>query len=154
KEEYYRALSLSKVFHINVIPLIFESVQLPGFLANRQYVDFRVGDFERNVEALIWPGITGQRIAVVCAEVEMDPWNENLYGSWDSLYAIIKHSGVEAHAYHEGGVRDRDILEMAASGKRVLYLVAPFGDWPWGRALPPLQITERVERMLNLRELT
>jgi hypothetical protein len=153
KEECYRALSLSKTFHINVIPLIFDSVRLPGFLANRQHIDFRSDEFEANVEALIWPGITGQSLAVVFTELEMDPWEGDLGGDWRSLYGIIASAGVEKHAYHEGGVQDRDILEMAASGRRLLNLVAPFGYWPW-EVLEAKEVKRRVERLLNLREIT
>lgn len=154
KEEYYRALSLSRTFHINVIPLLFEPVDLPGFLANRQYIDFGYDhDFETNIEALIWPGITGQKLAVAFAELECDPWSGNLGGSWASLFRIIEQSGVEMHAYSEGGISDHDICKLGASGTRVLYLVHPFGYWPWVD-LDSDKASRRIKRILDLRETT
>ena len=63
KEEYSRAMTLAqdKRQHLRLIPVILRDAKLPGFLANRNYVDFHdVEAYEANVEKLIW-GITGQR---------------------------------------------------------------------------------------------
>lgn len=58
KEEFYRALSLSKARHLHLIPILVEEARLPGFLGTRHYVDFRSNkNFDRRVDELIWPGI-------------------------------------------------------------------------------------------------
>lgn len=42
REEYYRALSLSQGKGLQLIPLLLETAELPGFLSGREYVDFRI----------------------------------------------------------------------------------------------------------------
>lgn len=64
-EEYSRAMSLavSKEDPIPLIPIILRQVdELPDFLTNRNWVDFRdETKFEENVEHLVW-GITGAKL--------------------------------------------------------------------------------------------
>ncbi len=63
EEEYARALSLAqgKRQPLQLIPVILRKAELPGFLANRQWVDFREESlFTQSLEQLIW-GITGKR---------------------------------------------------------------------------------------------
>src|SRR5678815_2948406 len=63
REEYYRALSLSQDRGLQLIPLLLEDAELPGFLAGRQYIDFRsAGSYALHVDRLVWPGITGKRV--------------------------------------------------------------------------------------------
>jgi hypothetical protein len=55
KEEYYRALGLanSTERRVRLIPVLIDSVPLPGFLASRSWADFRSADsFEQSVERL------------------------------------------------------------------------------------------------------
>ena len=63
REEYSRALSLAqeKVERLQLIPVILRDAELPGFLTNRNWVDFRRESmFNESLERLIW-GITGKK---------------------------------------------------------------------------------------------
>jgi 2-polyprenyl-3-methyl-5-hydroxy-6-metoxy-1,4-benzoquinol methylase len=63
EEEYYRALALAKsaVGPVKIIPVIFREAKLPGFLMNRNWVDFQDNSkYAENVWNLVW-GITGQK---------------------------------------------------------------------------------------------
>jgi hypothetical protein len=67
KEEYYRALSLTKARQVNLqlIPVILRDAELPGFLAGRNWVDFRNETaYVQRVWELVW-GITGQKPAQI-----------------------------------------------------------------------------------------
>jgi hypothetical protein len=66
REEYYSALSLANEGELQLIPILVEQAPLPAFLKGRQYVDFTDSRrYDRNVDRLVWPGITGRRIATV-----------------------------------------------------------------------------------------
>ena len=61
--EYYRALSLAtnQQVRLQLIPVILRMAELPGFLADRSWVDFREeGRYGESVARLVW-GITGQK---------------------------------------------------------------------------------------------
>jgi hypothetical protein len=61
KEEYYRALGLANASErkLRLIPVLIESVAIPGFLSSRSWADFRdSAKFEENVERLC-RGIAG-----------------------------------------------------------------------------------------------
>ena len=63
EEEYYRALDLAKdkPTSAQIIPVILRDVKLPGFLKNRNWVDFRDETaYDQNVWKLVW-GITGEK---------------------------------------------------------------------------------------------
>lgn len=63
EEEYYRAISLSKLKKqpSNLIPIIYKMARIPDFLSSRNWVDFRdESEYEKSVEQLIW-GITGKK---------------------------------------------------------------------------------------------
>lgn len=60
KNEYYRALSLSTDGELQLIPLLFGTCQLPGFLKDCSWINFLEGDYRQNVDKLVWPGITGK----------------------------------------------------------------------------------------------
>lgn len=64
QEEYARAVELSKSEAIQLIPVLIEETRMPGFLANRNYVDFRsadsASDFSAAIRRLVW-GVTGAR---------------------------------------------------------------------------------------------
>lgn len=73
QEEYYRALSLTTEERIKIIPCILQNTELPGFLSNRQYIEFTDPTlFEINVDRLVCPGITGKRIEIVTFNHSMD----------------------------------------------------------------------------------
>lgn len=59
-EEYHRALNLTHEKNLQLIPIILRKAELPGFLANRSWVDFSDElTFNDNLGKLIW-GITGK----------------------------------------------------------------------------------------------
>ncbi len=62
QEEYSRALNLCQLADgARLIPILLPGAELPGFLANRNYVDFRdERAFNDGVDALVW-GIRGER---------------------------------------------------------------------------------------------
>jgi hypothetical protein len=63
KEEYHRAVVLAqhKARPLQLIPLLLRTAELPGFLANRSWVDFRdPAGYANNVRRLVW-GITGEK---------------------------------------------------------------------------------------------
>ncbi len=60
EEEYYSALSPDKI-SIQIIPVILEEVELPGFLKSRTSIDFRDESlYAEKVRDLVW-GITGTK---------------------------------------------------------------------------------------------
>lgn len=63
KAEYYRALSLSQNNQtaLQLIPVILREAELPGFLQDRSWVDFREkSTYDEKVWELVW-GITGKK---------------------------------------------------------------------------------------------
>jgi hypothetical protein len=63
--EYSRALSLAQKRHLQLIPVILRDAELPGFLEDRNWVDFREESaYSENVWKLVW-GITGNKPAEV-----------------------------------------------------------------------------------------
>ena len=61
EEEYSRALTLAHDKQRPLIPVILREAKIPGFLANRNHVDFRdETTFDENVERLVY-GITGKK---------------------------------------------------------------------------------------------
>jgi hypothetical protein len=65
KEEYYRALSLSKdkQLSLQLIPVILREAEVPGFVKSRNRIDFRdENQYSENVRRLVW-GISGRKPA-------------------------------------------------------------------------------------------
>ena len=61
KAEYYRALKLATTEKLQLIPVLYKQAEVPGFLDDRNYVDFRdSGNYNEQLEILIW-GITDQK---------------------------------------------------------------------------------------------
>jgi tetratricopeptide (TPR) repeat protein len=72
EQEYYRALSLAQRREdpLQLIPVLLHAVELPGFLANRRWLDFREPTrYAVRVAELVW-GITGEHPAHV---IDLDP---------------------------------------------------------------------------------
>jgi hypothetical protein len=70
KEEYSRALSLAqlKTQPLQLIPVVLRETDLPGFLASRNWVDFRdESTFEKSLIQLIF-GITGRKDTIIQSE--------------------------------------------------------------------------------------
>ncbi len=67
EEEYYRALSLAKTKQtpVQIIPVILREAELPGFLQDRNWVDFRdEAAYAQSVWRLVW-GITDKKPAKI-----------------------------------------------------------------------------------------
>jgi hypothetical protein len=63
--EYYRALSLAQNKHLQLIPVILRNADIPGFLEDRNWVNFREKSaYSQNVWKLVW-GIAGKKPAKV-----------------------------------------------------------------------------------------
>ncbi|MBZ5649008.1 MAG: toll/interleukin-1 receptor domain-containing protein [Acidobacteriia bacterium] len=62
QDEYQRALTLSNSSgrNLRLIPLLLADLELPGFLANREYVDFRDGSRFNDAVDLLVRGIRGK----------------------------------------------------------------------------------------------
>lgn len=59
RAEYYRALDLAMKRSLQLIPVLYKKAQIPGFLSDRNWVDFSdPSQYERSLGRLIW-GITG-----------------------------------------------------------------------------------------------
>jgi len=67
KEEYYRAVSLSKSKQrpLQMIPVILREAEVPGFVKSRNWIDFRdESKYSENVWRLVW-GILGDKPAKI-----------------------------------------------------------------------------------------
>lgn len=101
KEEYYRALSYANEGTLQLIPILLEKTEMPGFLSSRHYIDFSDNTlWEQNVDHLIWPGITGKTVEFVtwCEEQTFhETWSRFVelgreiglkISDWDRLYRL------------------------------------------------------------------
>lgn len=149
QSEYYRALSLANQGELQLIPLLYRKADLPGFLADRQHIDFRrSAEYERNVDRVIWPGITGKRIVFVAVHPGHGV-------PWSKLLRRVTARGVE---FVEGQDIDRagyKIQKLLSDGScRVVPVVDIFEDWPkhqkWRRNTPE----EYVKFVFELRKRT
>jgi hypothetical protein len=97
EEEYYHALGLaqSKQFPLRLIPVMLRDAELPGFLKERRWVDFRdETTYTQSVCTLVW-GITGKKPAQV-----LDLTSPNEYiGSGEEIAPYLpKPEPIELHA--------------------------------------------------------
>ena len=59
--EYYRALNLATNKQLQLIPVLYKKAEIPGFLKDRNWVDFsNEAIYSASIENLIW-GITGEK---------------------------------------------------------------------------------------------
>lgn len=142
KDEYYRALSLANDGELQLIPLLFRDTKLPGFLASRHYVDFRNDvDFERSVDQLVWPGITGKSVAAVAIypglEDFRDPSGHPQLSDLVPWYHLSLHFARNRLRIVGGEDIDRAPWRMArvqeTSPTRIVAIVDPFEGWPMNR---------------------
>ncbi len=86
--EYYRAVALSqnKKVALQLIPVILRDAELPGFLTDRSWVDFRDGaNYPQSVRDLVW-GITGKKPdRMLRVDIPSSQTNQPLSGSKRSL---------------------------------------------------------------------
>ena len=130
-EEYNRALQLAVTKGRRLIPLVKESARVPGFLAGREYVDFRDPTaFERQLDALVWPGLTGRRLR--CCGVSYDA--KSGAPAWRDLLRMASHEGIEfaeVEDIHRAGM----FLEnhLADLDHRWIVVIDPFEGRPSAR---------------------
>lgn len=131
REEYYRALSLVNEDSLQLIPIMLEQAELPGFLKGRQYIDFsNESSYERNVDRLVWPGITGKRIViawVLPSEVHRYDHHHYCYKHDSLLYKLVQKLGVEVKQvsldlesswWHESG----DVISMYRPARHLVFV--------------------------------
>lgn len=95
-DEYSRALALANDGQLQLIPVLLRDAKLPGFLSNRQSVDFRdPSKFEVSVDRLIWPGLTGKQ--VIWAHIAFSPRTVH----WKAVISGIERLGVESRGWEE-----------------------------------------------------
>lgn len=77
RRERARALALASSGETHLIPILYGDTELPGFLADIEFIDFRdQSKYDQNLNKLIWPGLTGQRILFVgVGHVGGSEWN-------------------------------------------------------------------------------
>jgi len=81
-----------------------QQAEIPGFLSSRQYIDFTdENHFERNVDKLVFPGITGKEI-----QVESFSYDHNFGSDWGYLQEAFHNvlgysyiSGLSPSRMHE-----------------------------------------------------
>ena len=125
KEEYYRAVALSRNRNLQLIPILLKDTELPGFLESRQYIDFRdESKFENNVNKLIYPGLTGKKIILFAINsLGSIPW-KNLSLFLSDLNCEIRYSDYVESAKLE-------ISRYLNSNYRVVAIADIFEGWPW-----------------------
>jgi hypothetical protein len=96
REEYNRALILSNNRGSRIIPILLREAEIPGFLASRQFVDFRREDrFEQAVDKLVWPGITGKHVIFYCVAPLLEDYRDRTYiGRWEKLHHAASTVGL------------------------------------------------------------
>lgn len=127
RNEYYRALSLNTEGELQLIPLLFGPTELPGFLKDRNWINFQDGEYRRNVDKLVWPGITGQQVVFV----SVGPCNDF---AWSELGDDLSQIGCKIV---EGEDIDRapHRIERCRAGRmvRIVAVVDIFEGWPDSR---------------------
>lgn len=143
KNEYYRALSLSTAGELQLIPLLFGHAELPGFLKDRTWINFQDGEYQRNVDKLVWPGITGRQVAFV--SVSPGPGF-----AWSDLAEHLSRLGCKVV---EGEDIDRapSRIQRYVAGRavRIVVVVDIFEGWPASRYTrnTPSQYIDFIFRM-------
>jgi hypothetical protein len=168
KGEYYRALSLANKGSLQLIPLMFRDCELPGFLADRQYVDFRDPTrFEENVDKIVWPGITGKTPLFVAVSpiptgssrffpLEEHPNLQHLefQRPWFNLQTVLNARGLRL----EGGSGINRSIDRVARERanRIIAVVDVFEGWPYCKRNQKRCMTPRqyVELIFKLRMIT
>lgn len=105
QEEYYRALTLANKKKIKILPCLLQQAEIPGFLSSRQFIDFTdENDFERKVDKLVFPGITGKNISIESFSYGHD-FGTSEWGKLNSAFNnVIGHhysSGLSPSRMHE-----------------------------------------------------
>jgi TIR domain len=147
EKEYYRAESLSISDDLQLIGLLFGAGDMPAFLKDRNWIDFRSGDYDQHVDRLIWPGITDRKVLFVSV------YPGHLF-PWADLGDGLRELGCEIDGA-EDIRRAPDRLEKYTSEppRRVVVVVDIFEGWPERRA-PRNTPREYVDFIFQMREKT
>jgi hypothetical protein len=147
KNEYYRALSLNATGELQLIPLLFGDADLPGFLKDRNWIDFRHGEYDRCVDKLVWPGITGRDVLFV----SVHPGHGF---SWEELGEDLSELGCKfAEGEDIGRAGYRIPMYSSRRSLRIVAVIDIFEDWPETRFRRNTPI-EYFDFVLRVREKT
>ena len=120
KEEYYRALNLHQK-SLQIIPVLLEGVEVPGFLSTRNWIDFRNEDeYSEKLWYLVW-GITGtkpQKIIEIRGNYS-ENISENNRQDVDAPWALI----------------DRDLVNRIMDNVRRIIALHSLDDEDWAKAI-------------------
>ena len=147
REEYYRALSLTKQKGLLLIPLILRDAELPGFLSGRHYIDFRdIATYEQSVDRILWPGITGRKVRWIGVH-GVGGW------AWPQLGSILRRRGIDISGCDYVETAPAEVSSALKSGYRVVVLTDVFEGWPENKRgfRPP---SEYVENIFAIRQET
>ncbi len=126
--EYEYARALHERRPIQIIPLVFEAVDLSGNLAAHSFLDFRdAHSFTTNLTKMIFPGITGKQLHVWMV-------NRNARPGWKVLeHRLVSTHGVSVVNATTDFVREwrqGHLLRHSLSAQtRVIAIVDLFGGW-------------------------
>jgi hypothetical protein len=149
-DEYSRAVTLSNQGQLQLIPVVLRDAKLPGFLSNRQHVDFRdPSAFDQAVDRLIWPGITGKRI------IWYPVFGVHRSERWKRLFAVAREEGIEFDQ-GEDIHRSRGFIEplLANTAKRLVLVFDIFEERPAASRLWRNTTSEYIDTILDYRERT
>ena len=149
KGEYERTLLLANQRKLRVIPLLFRDVELPGFLTDLHSVDFRDNDaYERNVDRIIWPAITGRQVIFVGVHPgRRAPWPGFRRMLNDLGVRFVQGENINRARNHIGQI-------TKAGSHRIVVVLDIFEDWPayrWPRRNSPEQY---VALIFDIRDRT
>lgn len=108
EEEYYRALSLAKDKRTSaqIIPVILRDANLPGFLTNRNWVDFRdETTYAQSVWKLVW-GIMGEKPPEV---YDLEPLTVSIPSSTHSKMQTV--STID-NTTISGGLNEKSVVDI------------------------------------------
>lgn len=150
RTEYNRALSLSASDDLQLIPILRAGNDLPDFLKDRHFIDFRSNtDYQQNLDTLIWPGITGHKVMVCFHDIMV--WSD--LDDWVFLTKLVRKQGVELLNLDEEWYLKDEIPWIVREGYRTVVISDPFSYWPW-RKLNVSNLKRSIEEIFELRELT
>jgi hypothetical protein len=124
--------------------------KLPGFLSNRQHVDFRERSvFDQAVDRLVWPGITGKRV------IWYPVFGVYHSGRWKRLLSVAREEGIEL-AEGEDIHRSRWFIEslLEDTSKRLVLVFDVFEERPAASSLWRNPTREYIDTILDYRERT